>query len=215
MRVIDAEHPHLSATQIDVDDATDPGHVARQLQSRSGEDETAWRDGQWYTARLRPGPLRPADRRTTVVDHGRDGMRLHIRTPGDLESLELTAFDRVPPGPGEIEVAVASSTINFADVLVAFGRYPMFEGYQQQLGGDFAGVVTAVGPGVTEHRVGDRVGGLSGNGCWAPSCSPMPGTRSPCRRRFRFGTPPRCRPHRPPPGTACTTWPASRRPTRC
>ncbi|WP_155725551.1 zinc-binding dehydrogenase, partial [Mycobacterium avium] len=29
-----------------------------------------------------------------------------------------------------------------------------------------AGVVTAVGPGVTEHRVGDRVGGLSGNGCW-------------------------------------------------
>ncbi|WP_019694878.1 zinc-binding dehydrogenase, partial [Mycobacterium avium] len=166
MRVIDAEHPHLSATQIDVDDATDPGHVARQLQSRSGEDETAWRDGQWYTARLRPGPLRPADRRTTVVDHGRDGMRLHIRTPGDLESLELTAFDRVPPGPGEIEVAVASSTINFADVLVAFGRYPMFEGYQQQLGGDFAGVVTAVGPGVTEHRVGDRVGGLSGNGCW-------------------------------------------------
>ncbi len=166
MRVIDAEHPHLSATQIDVDDATDPGHVARQLQSRSGEDETAWRDGQWYTARLRPGPLRPADRRTTVVDHGRDGMRLHIRTPGDLESLELTAFDRVPPGPGEIEVAVASSTINFADVLVAFGRYPTFEGYQQQLGGDFAGVVTAVGPGVTEHRVGDRVGGLSGNGCW-------------------------------------------------
>lgn len=36
-------------------------------------------------------------------------------------------------------MAVASSTINFADVLVAFGRYPTFEGYQQQLGGDFAG----------------------------------------------------------------------------
>ncbi|UXA05688.1 type I polyketide synthase [Mycobacterium sp. SMC-2] len=166
LRVIDSEHPHLSATQIDVDGSTGPDHVALQLKSGSEEDETAWRDGQWYTARLRPGPLRPAERQTTVVDHERDGMRLQIRTPGDLESLEFTAFDRVPPGPGEIEVAVAATTVNFADVLVAFGRYPTFEGYQQQLGGDFAGVVTAVGPDVTEHKVGDRVGGLSRNGCW-------------------------------------------------
>ncbi|MCK8645996.1 type I polyketide synthase [Mycobacterium colombiense] len=166
MRVIDSEHPHLSATQIDVDDATDPEHVALQLKSGSEEDETAWRGGQWYAARLRPGPLRPSERRTTVVDHERGGMRLQIRTPGDLESLEFAAFDRVPPGPGEIEVAVTSSTVNFADVLLAFGRYPTFEGYQQRLGGDFAGVVTAVGPDATEHRVGDRVGGISRNGCW-------------------------------------------------
>lgn len=166
MRVIDSEHPHLGATQIDADDSTDPGQIVLQLKSGSPEDETAWRCGQWYTARLRRGPLRPAERRRTVVDHERDGMRLQIRTPGDLESLEFTAFERVPPGPGEIEVAVASSTINFADVLVAFGRYPTFEGYQQQLGGDFAGVVTAVGPDVTEHKVGDHVGGLSRNGCW-------------------------------------------------
>ena len=166
LRVIDSEHPHLSATQIDVDGTTPPERVALQCESGSEEDETAWRDGQWYTARLRPGPLRPAERRTTVVDHDRDGMRLQIRTPGDLETLEFIAFDRVPPGPGEIEVAVAASTVNFADVLVAFGRYPTFEGYQQQLGGDFAGVVTAVGPDVTEHEVGDRVGGISRNGCW-------------------------------------------------
>ncbi len=166
MRVIDSEHPQLSATQIDVDDATEPEKVVLQLKSGSEEDETAWRDGHWYTARLRPGPLRPAERRTTVVDHERDGMRLQIRTPGDMESLEFAAFDRVPPGPGEIEVAVTSSTVNFADVLVAFGRYPTFEGYRQQLGGDFAGVVTAVGLGVTEHQVGDHVGGMSRNGCW-------------------------------------------------
>ncbi|OJZ64546.1 polyketide synthase [Mycobacterium paraffinicum] len=166
LRVIDSEHPHLSATLIDVDGTTGPEHVAAQLKSGSGEDETAWRHGDWYTARLRPGPLHPAERRTTVVDHELDGVRLQIRTPGDLDSLEFTAFDRVPPGPGEIEVAVAASTVNFADVLVAFGRYPTFEGYQQQLGGDFAGVVTAVGPDVTAHRVGDRVGGMSGNGCW-------------------------------------------------
>ena len=106
MRVIGAEHPHLRATQIDVDEHTDAEQVARQLLSGSEEDETAWRNGEWYTARLCPAPLRPDERRTTVVDHERDGMRLQIRTPGDLESMELVAFDRVPPGPGQIEVAV-------------------------------------------------------------------------------------------------------------
>ena len=166
MRVIGTEHPHLRATQIDVDEATDAEQLARQLLSGSEEDETAWRNGQWYTARLCPTPLRPEERRTTVANHERDGMRLQIRTPGDLESMELVACDRVPPGPGQIEVAVTASSINFADVLVAFGRYPAFEGRLPQLGIDFAGVVTAVGPDVTDHQVGDHVGGLSANGCW-------------------------------------------------
>ncbi len=98
MRVIDSEHPHLGATAIDVDnDETVAALVASQLQSGSQEDETAWRNGIWYTARLRPGPLRPAERRTAVVEYRRDGMRLQIRTPGDLESLEFVTFDRVAP----------------------------------------------------------------------------------------------------------------------
>jgi polyketide synthase 5 len=166
MRVIGTEHPHLRATQIDIDEETDAEQLARQLIGGSEEDETAWRDGQWYTARLCPTPLRPEERRTTIVDHEHDAMRLQIRTPGDLQTMELAAFDRVPPGPGQIEVAVSASSINFADVLVTFGRYPSFEGRLPQLGTDFAGVVTAVGPDVTAHRVGDHVGGLSANGCW-------------------------------------------------
>lgn len=35
------------------------------------------------------------------------------------------------------------------------------------LGADYAGVVTAVGPGVTEHQVGDQVAGISTSGAWA------------------------------------------------
>ncbi|MDT5346504.1 MAG: polyketide synthase 5 [Mycobacterium sp.] len=166
IRVIGAEHPHLRATQIDLDEDTDAEQLAQQLLRGSEEDETGWRNGQWYTARLCPTPLRPEERRTTVVNHERDGMRLQIRTPGDLESMELVAYDRIPPGPGEIEVAVSASSINFADVLVAFGRYPSFEGRLPQTGTDFAGVVTAVGSDVTTHQVGDHVGGISANGCW-------------------------------------------------
>ena len=216
MRVIGTEHPHLRATQIDVDEATDAEQLARQLLGGSEEDETAWRNGQWYTARLCPTPLRPEERQTTVVDHERDGMRLQIRTPGDLESMELVACDRVPPGPGQIEVAVTASSINFADVLVAFGRYPSLRGAAAAAGHRF-------------RRRGDR-------GRTRRDRSPG---RRPCRRpvrqrllghvrhlrrqpgRHAAGRPGR-RPggrgdHRdtPPPGTACTTWPASRPATRC
>ncbi|HEY0226846.1 MAG TPA: SDR family NAD(P)-dependent oxidoreductase, partial [Mycobacterium sp.] len=141
--------------------------VARQLLAGSDEDETAWRGGQWYTARLRSAPLRADERRTTPADPRHEGMRLQIRTPGDLQGMELVAFDRTPPGPGEIEVAVSASSLNFADVLIAMGRFPSVDGRQPRLGMDFAGVVSAVGPGVTDHQVGDRVGGVSGNGCWA------------------------------------------------
>lgn len=167
VRVIGTEYPQLSASQIDVDDYTDPAQIAAQLVSGSDEDETAWRSSLWYVARLVPGPLRPEERRTTVVNPAREGMRLQIRTPGDIQSLELAAFERVAPGPGQIEVSVTASNLNFADVLVAFGRYPSFEGRLPKLGADFAGVVTAVGPGVVGHKVGDRVGGISADGAWA------------------------------------------------
>jgi acyl transferase domain-containing protein/acyl carrier protein len=167
VRAISTEHPHLRATQIDMDDDTDAELLTRQLLGKSDEDETAWRNGQWHTARVSPAPLRPEERRTVVVDHPHDGMRVRIRTPGDLESMELAVFQRVPPGPGEIEVAVTASSVNFADVLFASGRYPGIDGDAPQLGMDFAGVVTTVGADVTTHRAGDRVGGFSKNGCWA------------------------------------------------
>jgi polyketide synthase 5 len=167
LRVIGAENPHLRVTQIDIDDVTDADQLAQELLAGSNEDETAWRGGQWYAARLRPSPLRPDERHTTVVDHAEDGVRLRVRSPGDLETMELVAFDRVRPGPGQIEVAVSASSLNFADVLVAMGRFPTIDEREPELGVDFVGVVTAVGTGVTAHQVGDRVSGFSRNGCWA------------------------------------------------
>ena len=168
LRVVGAEHPHLHTTHIDVDEDTDAEQVVRQLLLVGPEeDETAWRNDEWYTARLCPSPLRPEERQSTIAVHERDGMRMQIRMPGDLQSMEFAAFDRIPPGPGEIEVAVTASSINFADVLLAFGRYQSLDGILPQLGTDFAGVVTAVGPDVTNHKVGDHVGGMSPHGCWA------------------------------------------------
>ena len=96
--------------------------------------------------------------------------------------MELAAFERVPPGRGEIEVALTASSVNFPDVLHATGRYPGVDGDAPELGMDFAGVVTAVGPDVTTHRVGDHVGGFSKNGCWA--------THVTCDARLAVALPP-------------------------
>ncbi|CAM3176798.1 polyketide synthase [Mycobacterium intermedium] len=166
IRVIGSEVPLMQPTQIDVDEHTQAELVAQQLLSGSPEDETAWRNGEWYVARLCPSPLLPDERHTAIVDHEVDGIRLQVRTPGDLQSMELVACERVSPGPGQIEVAVAMSTVNFADVLIAFGKFPVVDDREPQPGMDFVGVVTAVGEGVADHQIGDRVAGFSEGGCW-------------------------------------------------
>ena len=167
VRAIGTEHPHLRATQIDVDEDTEAEQLARQLLGGSEEDETAWRNGQWYTARLCPAPLRPEERRTAVVDHQHDGMRMQIRTPGDLETMELAAFRTRSAGAGadrgrgeRIQHQLRRCAGRVRPVSRPRRGCP-------QLGMDFAGVVTAVGPDVTDHQVGDHVGGFSTNGCWA------------------------------------------------
>ncbi len=53
--------------------------------------------------------------------------------------MEFVAFDRVPPGPGQVEVAVSASSINFADVLVAIGPIPQLRGTTAAAGHRFRG----------------------------------------------------------------------------
>jgi mycocerosic acid synthase len=168
LRVVGAENPQLRTTQIDLEEDTDIELVAQELLSGSPEDETAWRGGQWHTARLRCTPLGPDERRVTTVNHESDRMRVTVRHPGDLRTLEFIALQRKAPGPGEVEIAIDASSLNFLDVLAALGRYPDLEGRPHQLGFDLGGVVARVGADVTDHKVGDRVGGFSGyaNGCW-------------------------------------------------
>jgi acyl transferase domain-containing protein/acyl carrier protein len=168
LRVIGAENPQLRPSQIDLEGDGDIEQAAQELVTGSQEDETAWRGGQWYAARLRCMPLGPDERRVTTVKHESDRMRVTVRHPGDLRTLEFIALQRMTPGPGQVEIAVDASSLNFLDVLAALGRYPDLEGRPHQLGFDLGGVVTRLGADVTDHQVGDRVGGFSGyaNGCW-------------------------------------------------
>ena len=81
LRVLGSEQPSLRPTQIDADAQTTASELVTELLSGTDEDETAWRAGRWYVARLQRSPLRAEERRTTVIDPARDGMRLQARIP--------------------------------------------------------------------------------------------------------------------------------------
>ncbi|BEU98789.1 NAD(P)-dependent alcohol dehydrogenase (plasmid) [Acidovorax sp. DW039] len=79
-----------------------------------------------------------------------------VRAPGGLERLEVTELpDPGQPGPGQIRVAVHATSLNFHDLLVANGGIPADDGRVPMA--DAAGVVEAVGNGVTEFKPGDQV----------------------------------------------------------
>ncbi|MBL8378144.1 MAG: quinone oxidoreductase [Burkholderiales bacterium] len=85
---------------------------------------------------------------------------IRFHATGGPEVLRLEDVEVGAPGPGEARVRHAAIAVNFIDVYVRTGRYPA--ALPSGLGSDAVGVVEAVGPGVTEVEVGQRVGYLLG-----------------------------------------------------
>jgi NADPH2:quinone reductase len=79
---------------------------------------------------------------------------------GGPEVLRLETVEVGDPGPGEARVRHTYVAVNFIDVYIRTGRYPL--ALPNGLGSDAVGVVEAVGPGVTAVKPGDRVGYLLG-----------------------------------------------------
>jgi NADPH2:quinone reductase len=65
--------------------------------------------------------------------------------------------DPPPPGPGEIQVRVGARGVQYVDVLQLAGKYQVRPEPPFIPGREAAGTVAAVGPGVADLRVGDRV----------------------------------------------------------
>ena len=87
---------------------------------------------------------------------------------GGLEVLSLQSAPMPVPEAGEIRVRVATSGINRADLLQRMGRYPVPEGWPEEiLGLEFYGIVDALGPEVDRWQVGDRIMGILGGGGYA------------------------------------------------
>ncbi len=71
------------------------------------------------------------------------------------------------PGEGEVLVDVTAAALNFPDVLIMADLYQWHVPVPYTPGSEYAGVVSAVGPGVTNVTVGDRVMGSAMTGAFA------------------------------------------------
>lgn len=90
---------------------------------------------------------------------------VRFESPGGPEVLQLVEIDTPEPRPGQVRVRHEAIGINFIDTYHRTGLYPV------KLpcipGGEAAGVVEALGEGVTHLNVGDRVAYSGGFGAYA------------------------------------------------
>ena len=135
-----------------------PGERAQilvaELTAASNETEIVWTPQGRCVPRLRPGlPPRWAQSSdvlgiTTMQNAGRDSPGWEIKLPK-------------PVGPGEVEIEVHASGLNFRDMMWATGLLPeeaLIDGFAGPTYGlECAGVVRALGPRVANIAIGDRV----------------------------------------------------------
>ena len=168
-RTIAYEYPDLRCTLIDLssEGAPDEGYALfQECWFDAPGEQVALRGDRRYVARL-VRRSQDINQTTSPDDPAKDERvlatpdqpyRLEIRTPGMLDGLTLRATTRQEPRPGEVEIQVYATGLNFLDVLKAMGTYPGLEpGAPVTLGAECAGKIVAVGAGVTNVQVGDDV----------------------------------------------------------
>jgi NADPH2:quinone reductase len=85
---------------------------------------------------------------------------IRIQKPGGPEVLEYVDYDLLPPGKGQVRVKHKAIGVNFIDIYHRSGLYPL--PLPTGLGSEAAGVVDALGEGVSGFQIGERVGYCSG-----------------------------------------------------
>lgn len=80
---------------------------------------------------------------------------------GPPEGLVLREVPVPQPGEGEVLIRVHAAGLNFPDTLIIQDKYQIKAPLPFPPGGELAGTVAAVGPGVSRLRVGDRVAALT------------------------------------------------------
>jgi acyl transferase domain-containing protein/acyl carrier protein len=147
------EEPALRCRLVDCDGSAEAVHaLANLLATPIDEPELALRQGKLLASRLLPW----ARSGHLTVPRSTD----YVLAPterGAIDNLRLTGTDVPPPNEGYVQVRVDAAGLNFRDVLNVLGLYP---GDPGPIGGDFAGIVTQLGSGVTGLEVGQHVYGF-------------------------------------------------------
>lgn len=100
---------------------------------------------------------------------------------GPPDSLVLEEVPSPKPDAGQVLISVKAAGVNFPDVLIIQNKYQFRPPLPFSPGGEVAGIVKELGPGVTNVKVGDRVIGSTGWGGFAEEavapaarCIPFP-----------------------------------------
>jgi NADPH2:quinone reductase len=82
---------------------------------------------------------------------------VRVHKPGGPEVLTYEDVEIAAPGQGQIKIKQHAAGVNFIDAYFRAGMYPSPVGMPFIAGNESAGEVMALGPGVTNLKVGDRV----------------------------------------------------------
>lgn len=80
---------------------------------------------------------------------------IRMQRSGGPEVMEYVDVEVGDPGPGEVRIRHAAIGLNYIDIYFRSGTYP--QDYPAGLGMEAAGTIEAIGDGVTNVKVGDRV----------------------------------------------------------
>lgn len=101
--------------------------------------------------------------------------------PTGVDALRWTELPTPQPKAGQVLIEIKAASLNFPDLLIVQNKYQMKPPLPFVPGSEYAGVVSAVGEGVTQLKVGQSVACLSGTGGFgthtiAPAalCMPLP-----------------------------------------
>lgn len=152
-RVMMREQPELRPTLIDLDPAAGENDAAALLpvlhvEVRDAEQQIVVRENQRYVARLVAGKTKP---RRKVLDIPSYPYELDFTGRGILDNLKFRPQKRRRPGPGEVEIQIYATGLNFRDVLNALGQL------SSDVGLECSGVIVACGDGVDDFAVGAAV----------------------------------------------------------
>jgi NADPH2:quinone reductase len=86
---------------------------------------------------------------------------------GPPESLVVEDVPSPEPSKGQVRIDVAACGVNFPDVLIIQNKYQFKPPLPFSPGGEVAGIISAVGEGVSNLKIGDRVIGSTGWGGFA------------------------------------------------
>lgn len=159
------EHPELHPSLLDLPAAptrADLAAAAGELVANDVEDRLAVRGGRISRQRLvhRADGAEDGAGGDILDVPDADDVVLESQQAGRLDRLALVPYRRRPAILREVELEVRAAGLNFRDVMKALGLYPTAPGEPTWLGDECSGVVSNVGPEVTDLAVGDEVVGF-------------------------------------------------------